>query len=122
MEGTESALGARGRAFWDAVQEEYEFDVHEAEVLLEACRALDVIDSLAASVEDAGVMTVGSQGQPVLHPAVSELRQQQAAVARLLTQLNLDAAEVGQVLTAKQAQAKAAAQARWRERKKAGNA
>lgn len=122
MDGAEEALGARGRAFWDAAQVLYEFDIHEGEVLLEACRTLDVIDSLAGVVARDGVMSVGSQGQPVLNAAVSELRQQQAAVARLLTQLNLDAAEVGQVLSARQAQARAAAQKRWRDQKKVQNA
>lgn len=122
MDGPERALGARGRAFWAAAQEEYEFDIHESEVLLEACRGLDMIDRIAKAVESDGVMLKGSQGQPVLNGAVGELRQQQAAVARLLSQLNLDAAEVGQVLTAKQVQAKAAAQSRWRERKRAGGA
>ena len=118
MTSLESSLKARGRAFWDAAQAEYEFDIHEAEVLLEACRGLDMVDTLAAAVAADGVMVVGSQGQPVLNAAVGELRQQQAAVARLLSQLNLDSAEVGQILTAKQAQARAAAQARWRERKR----
>lgn len=122
MDGAEGVLKERGRAFWDAAQEEYEFDIHEAEVLLEACRGLDMIDRLAEAVAEAGVMVAGSQGQPVLNAAVSELRQQQAAVTRLLTQLNLDSAEVGAVLTAKQAQARAAAQARWRERKKVESA
>ncbi|WP_017793446.1 hypothetical protein [Leucobacter salsicius] len=121
MEGSESSLGARGRAFWDSAQDEFEFDIHEAEVLLEACRGMDMIDSLAAAVAADGVMTRGSQGQPVLNAAVGELRQQQASVARLLSQLNLDAAEVGQVLSAKQAQARAAAQARWREKKRSSN-
>ena len=122
MKGMETLLGGRGRSFWDAVQGKYEFDVHESEVLLEACRAMDVIDDLAGSVRTDGVMSVGSQGQPVVNGAVAELRQQQAALARLLSQLNLDAAEVGQVLSAKQAQARQAAQARWRAKKSAQGA
>ena len=112
-------LGARGRAFWDSAQSRWEFDEHEAQVLLEACRTMDTIDVLAESVRADGVMSTGSQGQPVLNGAVQELRQQQASLARLLTQLNLDAAEVGQVLSAKQAQAKRAAQARWRAKQRA---
>lgn len=109
-------LGPRGRVFWDLAQGKYEFDPHEAEVLLEACRTLDLIDELAGVVRRDGVMTVGASGQPVVNGAVGELRQYQAHAARLLTQLNLDSAEVGQVLSAKQAQARAAAQKRWRDR------
>lgn len=117
MNGLEKRLGVRGRAFWDAALEKYEFDPHELQVLLEACRSMDTIDDLAVSVRTDGVMTVGSQGQPVLNGAVAELRQQQSALARLLTQLNLDSAELGQALSAKQASARAAAQKRWRDRK-----
>jgi len=114
----EGVLDVRGRAFWDVVQDRYEFDPHETEVLLEVCRTLDVIERLAAVVDRDGVMTVGSTGQPVVNGAVGELRQQQAAAARLLAQLNLDAVELGQVLTARQASARAAAQKRWRDQKR----
>ena len=117
MSRLEDDLGVRGRAFWDLAQEKYEFDPHEAEVLLEACRTLDVIDELAGVVRRDGAMTVGASGQPVVHGAVGELRQYQAAASRLLAQLNLDSAEVGQVLSAKQASARAAAQKRWRDKK-----
>ena len=110
-------LGARGRQFWDAQQAQLEFDPHEEAVLLEACRTLDTIDSLARAVKTDGVMLVGSQGQPVLNGAVPELRQQQAALARLIIQLNLDATDVAGAVSAKSAASRAAAQKRWRDQK-----
>jgi hypothetical protein len=111
------ALGSRGRGFWDEQQKQLEFDVHEEQVLLEACRTMDVIGSLSDAVRRDGVMLVGSQGQPVVNGAVAELRQQQAALARLIVQLNLDAADVAGAITAKSAAGRAAAQKRWREQK-----
>lgn len=113
-------LGNRGRAFWDAQQAQLEFDPHEEAVLLEACRTLDMIDALAKAVESDGVMLVGSQGQPVLNGAVAELRQQQAALARLIIQLNLDAADVAGAISAKSGASRAAAQKRWRDQKQVG--
>lgn len=110
-------LGPRGREFWDAQQAQLEFDPHEAAVLLEACRTLDMIDSLAGAIDADGVMLTGSQGQRVVNGAVAELRQQQAALARLIIQLNLDAPDVAGAVSAKAAAGRAAAQKRWREMK-----
>jgi hypothetical protein len=110
-------LGARGREFWDEQQKQLEFDPHEAQVLLEACRILDTIESLSEAIGADGVMVVGSQGQPVLNGAVAELRQQQAALARLIIQLNLDAPDVAGAVTARAAAGRAAAQKRWRDQK-----
>lgn len=114
-------LGVRGRAFWDAVQEDFEFDERESELLLESCRTMDAIDALVVAVSTHGTMVEGSKGQPTLNPAIPELRQQQAALGRLLGQLDL-ADEDEQVLDkARQLKAHAAAQARWRERKGVAN-
>lgn len=110
-------LGPRGREFWDAQQAELEFDPHEAALLFEVCRTLDTIEKLAKAIEAGGVIVVGSQGQPVLNGAVAELRQQQAGLARLIIQLNLDAPDVAGAVTAKAAAGRAAAQKRWRDMK-----
>ena len=91
-------------------------------MLLETCRTLDVIEVLSAAIESDGVMLTGSQGQPVLNGAVPELRQQQAALARLVIQLNLDAPDVAGAVSAKSAASKAAAQKRWRDQKERDSA
>jgi hypothetical protein len=111
-------LGPRGSTLWLELQGEYEFDPHEEELLLETCRALDVIDALAKSVGTDGVMLIGSQGQSVLNGAVAELRQQQAAFARLAAQLNLTDADLGSVLSARSAARRASAQKQWRDKKR----
>lgn len=116
-------LEKRGRQIWKSLAERYEFDDHEREVLLEFCRVLDRIDALSARVDADGVMIAGSQGQSVLHPAVAEVRQQQQAAGRLLTQLNLPD-EAGDVALSRQisSQAQAAANARWARSKRARSA
>lgn len=114
-------LGSRGSAFWDAVQAEFEFDERESELLLEACRTMDAIDALVVAVAENGTMIEGSKGQPTLNPAIPELRQQQAALGRLLGQLDLDDEDADVLRKAQQLKAHAAAQARWRERKASSN-
>lgn len=110
-EPPEQALGERGKAFWSALTKVLEFAPQETEVLLEACRTLDRINDLTAVIEADGTMISGSMGQRILHPAVAEVRQLQAAFVRLTGALNLpeDAAAGDRFRTAR---AKAGAAAR----------
>lgn len=122
-----SMLGRRGKALWRVLHNDLEFDAHEEAIVLEACRTADVIDDLADVIEKAGVMATGSTGQVVVHPAVPELRQQQAAFSRLLTALNLSDAldgSSGQVAVSRaiSTSAQAAANARWNRSKGARGA
>jgi hypothetical protein len=113
-------IGPRGSAFWIEAQTSLEFDARETALLLEVCRTLDTIDALAAAVQADGVMLTGSQGQQVLNGAVGELRQQQAAYARLVTQLNLEGAEAGVPMRSpRSASASLTARRRWQNRDEA---
>jgi hypothetical protein len=115
-------LGERGSALWDALQSGFEFDVHETALLLESCRTLDVIDSLADAIDVGGVVILGSTGQSVVHPAVAEMRQQQQSFSRLITMLNLADSDIGSVVTPRSTAARNAAQKRWRDKKAAKGA
>lgn len=109
-------LDARGRAFWRDLYGKYDFSEHEERLVLEACRMVDTIDGLGKRVDVDGLMVAGSQGQLVLHPAVGEKRQQQLALARMLSILNLDSAEDAAGLARETStKAKAAAAARWQK-------
>jgi hypothetical protein len=109
-------IGPRGKAFWLSVQSELEFNVRETGLLTEVCRVLATIDLLAESIAADGVMLEGSQGQRVLNAAVAELRQQQAAYARLVTQLNLEGAATGEAMRSpRAASAAATAKRRWQK-------
>lgn len=109
-----NGLGERGSRLWSSIMDDLEGDQHDADLVLETCRVLDVIDALAEAVDRDGVTVTGSRGQIVINPAVQEMRQQQVVFSRLIAQLNLDEAELGAMLTARQAAAKRAGQAKWR--------
>ena len=117
--------GMTGRAsrLWRALHEVLEFDPHETQLLIEACRALQRIDELEAAVAEHGVMVPGSTGQLVVNPAVAEQRQQQATLARLVTLLgiDLDPSSAPTVAVISQ-QARRAAEARWARSKGARGA
>lgn len=92
MTGTRAPQGLRkaGRKLWDSVAAEFEMAEHEAAQLEEACRVRDTIAALREQVEADGMMITSSQGMR-LHPAVTEIRGQQLALARLLATLGVPA-------------------------------
>src|SRR4051794_5157990 len=68
-----AGLGAAGAALWRRLLANYEFSAEHELVLVElACRQADDLAALEQAVCDAGVMVVGSQGQPRLNAAVIE--------------------------------------------------
>lgn len=85
---------ASGRRLWDSVQASYVLEEHEAALLREAVRAVDLLDDLAAIVRRDGMMVEGPAGSRV-NPAVIEMRQLSIAFARLLAALRLPAGEPG---------------------------
>lgn len=108
-----AGLGARGSAFWADVTGVWELDRHELELLAEACRCLDQLDALQAALDSDGVMTVGSTGQPRVHPALAQLNATRATLGRLLVHLSLP--DTGDETTPSMAseRARKAAQSRW---------
>lgn len=83
---------AGGRRLWRSVLVEYELEEHELALLREACRAVDLLDDLAALVAKEGLTTTGPHGSKV-HPAAVEARQQRIALARVLAALRLPAGD-----------------------------
>lgn len=104
-------LSERGSVFWRELHQALTFDGTESDLLFEACRVLDLIEDLAGVLERDGSMSAGSAGQPVVHPAVSEIRQQQT-FGRLMGLIRLpeDEAAKDRFHTVR---AKAGAAARW---------
>ncbi len=86
-------LGPRGRRFWTETSAQYEFDAAEAELLVEACRLLDLIERLHAEVDREGTTTLGSSGQPVRHPSLAALHDARGLLTRVISALNIPAAE-----------------------------
>lgn len=110
-----AGLEARGAALWASVVGVYELSAVERELLAEACRVADTLETLRAVIAAEGATSTGSKGQRVVHPAVGEARQQQLVLGRLLGQLDLPDEEDGQVVPSSASlRGRKAAEARWR--------
>lgn len=83
-------LGDAGAALWASVTDVLDLDEHEALALLQVCRTADTLDELQAVVDREGVASESSQG-PKAHWALTELRQQRIAFARLVSAMRLPA-------------------------------
>jgi len=110
---TPSGLAPSGRSLWKRLTAEYELDVNEVPLVTEACRLADRITELERQIRTDGLMVTGSKRQPVLHPAVAEVRQSRLAMARLLGQVAFPSVD-DKPVTASSMHASKAAAARWR--------
>jgi hypothetical protein len=113
-------LGAEGRGLWRAVagSDSYNLRPDELCLLAEACAEADLIGRMRAELDGAGLVTEGSQGQPVANPLIAEVRQHRLLLARLLSQLGLpdgaDAASADDELRrARSRLGRQGARARW---------
>lgn len=104
-----------GRALWNAVLAIYELRPDETRVLREACAEVDLIDALDAQRRKLPVLVTGSQGQQVMNPVISELRQHRTVLAGLLRQLRLpeESSPAADVPQTRATRARAAANSRW---------
>lgn len=109
-----AGLQKRGRAYWRTTSEAYELTDSENALLLEVCRTMDDLDRLAEAVTREGAMTMGSAGQPVVNPALTEARGQRAILHRLIAALALPDDDGDTVRTGHQLRGAAANTARWR--------
>lgn len=111
-------LGTDGAALWNRIVgdlvEPWEFDERELALLEEAGRTADELAVLGAALEADGMTVTGSRGQPVLHPAISEIRQLRALLLRLLSTLELsDPLDAVKSATPEQARKRRGAAAKW---------
>ena len=88
----------------------YELRPDELSILEEACSEKDLIAELEAERRGSPYMVKGSQGQDVINPMISDLRQHRMAFKSLLGALNLPD-EAGE--TPRSVGARKAAQSRW---------
>lgn len=82
-------LEQAGAKMWSSIAGKYELRPDESRILEDACREADLIDDLQGLARFADRIVKGSQGQPVINPLISELRQHRATLASLLRQLHL---------------------------------
>ena len=86
---TPTGLDASGRLLWESVAGEFELDVHEQLLLLQACRTADLLDRLARRGEGADLTVFNAKGEQVTAPWITEHRQQSIVLARILAALRM---------------------------------
>lgn len=86
-------LAVSGESLWRSVADDFELDVHEKLLLIEACRCADRLDRLAAEAADGTVTVTNFKGDQVAHPAMVEARQQAIVLSRLLASLRMPSGE-----------------------------
>jgi phage terminase small subunit len=107
-------LGATGRALWRKVvndlPDELELDARDLIVLCQAAKLADTIYALEKAVEEDGRVLHGPRGIR-LHPGVSEVRQSQIVLGRLLSQIDMDLTGASQSTSSRKA--RELARRRW---------
>lgn len=86
---TPPGLQTRGRKLWRDLWKQHEFEVGEAEVVLEACRTADRLERLNEICETAEPVIETDKGGVITHPAFGEIRQQANLLKMLITALRL---------------------------------
>jgi len=105
-----SWLAATKRAFEEVLEAHPGLDSAKLQGLYGACDLLDQADRMQRTVKDDGYVVSGSQGQPVAHPLVAEVRQYRRAALDTLRALGLDGRSAASTA------ASALAQKRWSNR------
>jgi len=92
---TPPGLGPAGKALWRSLTgaDGFEFEPYEAALLLQACRASDYCDRLAAEAARGTPTVTNHRGDQIANPSMVESRQQSLALSRLLAALRLPSGE-----------------------------
>lgn len=109
-------LGNAGKRLWHDALSEFTFNPVELRLLEQLCRTVDECAAMERALATSGPMVAGSKGQVRCNPLLSQLASHRKLADQLATALALptDTEAVGR---RRSAQAKAAADARWRKTK-----
>jgi len=112
---TPKGLAPGGLILWRAVVRTGELRPDSVRILEDACRTADMIDDLEEYLTDQPRTVKGSQGQEVIHPIISELRQHRSVLNTLLRGLDLPRVDASGAEAAQDAREAAIslARARW---------
>lgn len=103
-------LATKGKRLWKETASNYELRADELDTLEDICREADLIATMEEGLDGAPLLLKGSQGQDVVNPLISELRQHRATKKSLWASLKLPDEGDAQVAGNQQ---RAAAQSRW---------
>lgn len=88
-----AGLGPAGARLWASVTADYDLEVHEQLLLLQACRTADRLDDLAVEASSNPITVTNVKGDQIAHPAIVESRQQSLVLSRLIASLRLPSGE-----------------------------
>jgi hypothetical protein len=112
-------LGTAGRALWRDAVREFTFSSVEFRLLYELCCVLDEIAAMRADLSEMGMVVSGSENQPRVNPLIAALTNHRKLADQLAVALSLPL-EGESVGRRRSAQAKIAADSRWRKPKSGG--
>lgn len=90
---TPGGLDESGARLWESVAGDFDLDVHEQLLLLQACRTADLLDRLAMAAARGRLTVTNAKGEEVTNPVITEHRQQSLVLARLLASLRMPSGE-----------------------------
>ena len=79
-----------GELLYDSVTTTWDLHPGAVEMLLMACEVRDQIEETNRIVKAEGILTTGSRGQPIAHPAVQLGKQLRVTFANLMAKLELE--------------------------------
>ncbi|MGY3845271.1 hypothetical protein ACWV2X_08505 [Streptomyces hydrogenans] len=88
-----AGLDESGTRLWESVAGEFDLDVHEQLLLLQACRTADILDRLSREAARGRLTVKNAKGEEVTNPVITEHRQQSLVLARLLASLRMPSGE-----------------------------
>ena len=105
-----------GKRLWGDIAGSYGLRPDVLRILEDAAREADLIETLNVGLAGAELVVRGSQGQDVINPLFTEIRQHRATLAGLLRQLKLPDEASDPVMESRSSAARAAVNARWSKR------
>jgi len=84
-----SGLQTAGKSLWRSVTVDFELDVHEELLLIQACRCADRLDLMAEVLASAPLTVTNHRGDEIVHPLIAESRQQALTLSRLLASMRM---------------------------------
>lgn len=84
-----AGLGASGLALWNSITEAFDLDVWDQQMLAQACRISDRLDTINKELQAAPLTFKNSKGDIVTHPLTVELRMSAQALQKMIAGLRL---------------------------------
>ena len=107
------SLDSAGKRLWREVTSRYDLAPHEAELLRQACRVVDLLARVDVALMDSELVVEGHAGQPRAHPLMAASVMQRSVLDGLFRSMGLPMPDEDEGRRRSKS-AVAVARARWR--------